>query len=173
MGSAEHPSKMRASAILLLILGLLAVTPFTAAYWDGVNDMPPSGRHDVDSDGDGLSDAMDDDDDNDGILDDHDNDDDGDASSITTRMMMVTVYRMTMMTMMIMTASLTERRMMTVTAWIMTRTTTMMEMASTTTMTHPMNCNFRTNNAYLCINLTSDLNLTTTAQRSISFLLSV
>merc|ERR1712226_890379 len=79
MGSAEHPSKMRASAILLLILGLLAVTPFTAAYWDGVNDMPPSGRHDVDSDGDGLSDAMDDDDDNDGILDDHDNDDDGDG----------------------------------------------------------------------------------------------
>merc|ERR1712179_159209 len=51
MGSAEHPSKMRASAILLLTLGLLAVTPFTAAYWDGVNDMPPSGRHDVDSDG--------------------------------------------------------------------------------------------------------------------------
>merc|ERR1712226_1559951 len=146
MGSAEHPSKMRASAILLLTLGLLAVTPFTAAYWDGVNDMPPSGRHDVDSDGDGLSTlwmtmimtmmAM--------------------ASSITTRMMMVTVYRMTMMTMMIMTASLTERRMMTVTAWIMTRTTTMMEMASTTTMTHPMNCNFRTNNAYLCINLTSE-----------------
>merc|ERR1712010_414614 len=79
MGSAEHPSKMRASAILLLTLGLLAVTPFTAAYWDGVNDMPPSGRHDVDSDGDGLSDAMDDDDDNDGILDDHDNDDDGDG----------------------------------------------------------------------------------------------
>merc|ERR1712105_103841 len=77
MGSAEHPSKMRASAILLLTLGLLAVTPFTAAYWDGVNDMPPSGRHDVDSDGDGLSDAMDDDDDNDGILDDHDDDDDG------------------------------------------------------------------------------------------------
>merc|ERR1712179_341414 len=76
MGSAEHPSKMRASAILLLTLGLLAVTPFTAAYWDGVNDMPPSGRHDVDSDGDGLSDAMDDDDDNDGILDDHDDDDD-------------------------------------------------------------------------------------------------
>merc|ERR1711934_1056761 len=74
MGSAEHPSKMRASAILLLTLGLLAVTPFTAAYWDGVNDMPPSGRHDVDSDGDGLSDAMDDDDDNDGILDDDDND---------------------------------------------------------------------------------------------------
>ena len=34
---------------------------------------------DVDSDGDGLSDAVDDDDDNDGILDDHDNDDDGDG----------------------------------------------------------------------------------------------
>merc|ERR1712226_258434 len=77
MGSAEHPSKMRASAILLLTLGLLAVTPFTAAYWDGVNDMPPSGRHDVDSDGDGLSDAMDDDD-GDGILD-NDEDDDGDG----------------------------------------------------------------------------------------------
>merc|ERR1712179_162266 len=76
--SAEHPSKMRASAILLLTLGLLAVTPFTAAYWDGVNDMPPSGRHDVDSDGDGLSDAMDDDDGNDGILD-NDEDDDGDG----------------------------------------------------------------------------------------------
>ena len=34
---------------------------------------------DVDSDGDGLSDAEDDDDDNDGILDDHDDDDDGDG----------------------------------------------------------------------------------------------
>ena len=34
---------------------------------------------DVDSDGDGLSDAVDDDDDNDGILDDHDDDDDGDG----------------------------------------------------------------------------------------------
>merc|ERR1712226_1258838 len=89
MGSAEHPSKMRASAILLLILGLLAVTPFTAAYWDGVNDMPPSGRHDVDSDGDGLSDAMDDDndgipdgeedDDGDGMDNDEDDDDDGDG----------------------------------------------------------------------------------------------
>merc|ERR1712010_424798 len=78
MGSAEHPSKMRASAILLLTLGLLAVTPFTAAYWDGVNDMPPSGRHDVDSDGDGLSDANDDDDDNDGIPD-GEEDDDGDG----------------------------------------------------------------------------------------------
>merc|ERR1719402_837207 len=41
--------------------------------------MPPSGRNDVDSDGDGLSDAVDDDDDNDGILDDHDDDDDGDG----------------------------------------------------------------------------------------------
>merc|ERR1712010_346770 len=77
MGSAEHPSKMRASAILLLTLGLLAVTPFTAAYWDGVNDMPPSGRHDVDSDGDGLSDAMDDD--GDGLQNDDDDDDDNDG----------------------------------------------------------------------------------------------
>merc|ERR1712038_2014189 len=40
---------------------------------------PPSGRNDIDSDGDGLSDAVDDDDDNDGILDDHDDDDDGDG----------------------------------------------------------------------------------------------
>merc|ERR1711934_1256104 len=79
MGSAEHPSKMRASAILLLTLGLLAVTPFTAAYWDGVNDMPPSGRHDVDSDGDGLSDAMDEDDDGDGLQNDDDDDDDNDG----------------------------------------------------------------------------------------------
>merc|ERR1712029_623635 len=39
----------------------------------------PSGRHDVDSDGDGLADSIDDYDDNDGILDDHDNDDDGDG----------------------------------------------------------------------------------------------
>ena len=40
------------------------------------NFFPPD---DVDSDGDGLSDAVDDDDDNDGILDDHDDDDDGDG----------------------------------------------------------------------------------------------
>ena len=40
------------------------------------NQYPPD---DVDSDGDGLSDAVDDDDDNDGILDDHDDDDDGDG----------------------------------------------------------------------------------------------
>merc|ERR1711971_1522265 len=57
----------------------LVVAPLASAYWDGVNDMPPSGRNDVDSDGDGLSDAVDDDDDNDGILDDHDDDDDGDG----------------------------------------------------------------------------------------------
>ena len=64
-------------------------------FADGVNDMPPSGKSkricklqtypnksysdNVDSDKDGISDAMDDDDDNDGILDDHDNDDDGDG----------------------------------------------------------------------------------------------
>merc|ERR1711890_85223 len=70
---------MRAHSVLLLFLGLLAITPFTVAYWDGVNDMPPSGRHDVDSDGDGLADSLDDDDDNDGVHDDHDNDDDGDG----------------------------------------------------------------------------------------------
>merc|ERR1711953_863041 len=69
-------SKMRG---VILLVALLAIAPFASAYWDGVNDMPPSGRNDVDSDGDGLSDAVDDDDDNDGILDDHDNDDDGDG----------------------------------------------------------------------------------------------
>merc|ERR1711962_315839 len=61
-------------SVVLLFLGLLSITPFTVGFWDGVNDMPPSGRHDVDSDGDGLADSIDDDDDNDGILDDHDND---------------------------------------------------------------------------------------------------
>merc|ERR1712110_434571 len=64
---------------ILFLLAILAVAPMASAYWDGVNDMPPSGRNDVDSDGDGLSDAVDDDDDNDGILDDHDEDDDGDG----------------------------------------------------------------------------------------------
>merc|ERR1739842_127551 len=63
----------------LILLSLLAIAPLSSAYWDGVNDMPPSGRNDVDSDGDGMSDAEDDDDDNDGILDDHDDDDDGDG----------------------------------------------------------------------------------------------
>merc|ERR1712038_777437 len=64
---------------VFFLLAILAVAPMASAYWDGVNDMPPSGRNDIDSDGDGLSDAVDDDDDNDGILDDHDNDDDGDG----------------------------------------------------------------------------------------------
>merc|ERR1711972_678172 len=64
---------------VFFLLALLVVAPLASAYWDGVNDMPPSGRNDVDSDGDGLSDAVDDDDDNDGILDDHDDDDDGDG----------------------------------------------------------------------------------------------
>merc|ERR1712045_882265 len=59
------------------IFFLLAILAVASAYWDGVNDMPPSGRNDVDSDGDGMSDAEDDDDD--GILDDHDDDDDGDG----------------------------------------------------------------------------------------------
>merc|ERR1712079_857612 len=59
------------------IFFLLAILAVASAYWDGVNDMPPSGRNDVDSDGDGLSDAVDDDDDNDGILDDDDDDGDG------------------------------------------------------------------------------------------------
>merc|ERR1712089_81052 len=68
--------RMRAVSVVLLLLGLLSITPFTVGFWDGVNDMPPSGRHDVDSDGDGLADSIDDDDDNDGILDDHDDDDD-------------------------------------------------------------------------------------------------
>merc|ERR1712127_765035 len=60
---------------VLIILSLLAIAPLASAYWDGVKDMPPSGRSDVDSDGDGMSDAVDNDDDNDGILDDHDDDD--------------------------------------------------------------------------------------------------
>merc|ERR1712098_529126 len=76
MGRVSLDSKMRG---VFLLVALLAIAPFAAAYWDGVNDMPPSGRNDVDSDGDGLSDAVDDDDDNDGILDDHDEDDDGDG----------------------------------------------------------------------------------------------
>merc|ERR1711936_860523 len=64
---------------IFFLLAILTVAPMASAYWDGVNDMPPSGRNDIDSDGDGLSDAVDDDDDNDGILDDHDDDDDGDG----------------------------------------------------------------------------------------------
>merc|ERR1712083_868249 len=73
---------------IFFLLAILAVAPMASAYWDGVNDMPPSGRNDVDSDGDGLSDAVDDDDDNDGILDDHgdgienDEDDDDDNDGI-------------------------------------------------------------------------------------------
>merc|ERR1712098_576263 len=63
----------------LLLVCFLCVLPLASTFWDGVNDLPPSGRHDLDSDKDGLSDAMDDDDDNDGVSDDHDNDDDGDG----------------------------------------------------------------------------------------------
>merc|ERR1711990_285561 len=75
MGECSPHLRMRG---IFFLLALLLVAPLASAYWDGVNDMPPSGRNDVDSDGDGLSDAVDDDDDNDGILDD-DDDDDGDG----------------------------------------------------------------------------------------------
>merc|ERR1719193_1009458 len=51
---------------LLLLLGLLFVTGPQVSAWG-----------DVDSDGDGISDAEDDDDDNDGLLDNEDDDDDG------------------------------------------------------------------------------------------------
>merc|ERR1712055_753136 len=70
---------LRMRNFLFLLTFLFTLTTLTSAYWDGVNDMPPSGRSDVDSDRDGLSDAVDDDDDNDGIPDDHDDDDDGDG----------------------------------------------------------------------------------------------
>merc|ERR1711874_661738 len=74
----SFPRRMLRS--LLLWVTLLALSPLVAAYWDGVNDMPPSGRSDVDSDDDGLSDAEDDEDDNDdGIDNDDDDDDDNDG----------------------------------------------------------------------------------------------
>merc|ERR1719431_1901026 len=98
----------------LLLLSLLAIAPPSSAYWDGVNDMPPSGRNDVDSDGDDMSDAEDDDDDNDGILDDHDDDDDGDGILDNDEDDDGDACRMMRMTMMIMTASLMEKRTMTV-----------------------------------------------------------
>merc|ERR1712177_147384 len=72
----RHQSMMERS---LLLVCFLCVLPLASTFWDGVNDLPPSGRHDLDSDKDGLSDAMDDDDDNDGVSDDHDEDDDGDG----------------------------------------------------------------------------------------------
>merc|ERR1712179_312398 len=68
----------RMKEIIFLLGFLLASSHLTLAYWDGENNMPPSGRSDRDSDGDGISDAMDDDDDNDGVHDDID-DDDGDG----------------------------------------------------------------------------------------------
>merc|ERR1712055_1274990 len=79
MGSSLPGLRMR--NFLFLLTFLFTLTTLTSAYWDGVNDMPPSGRSDVDSDRDGLSDAVDkddDDDDNDGIPD-EDEDDDGDG----------------------------------------------------------------------------------------------
>merc|ERR1712179_597740 len=69
----------RMKEIIFLLGFLLASSHLTLAYWDGENNMPPSGRSDRDSDGDGISDAMDDDDDNDGVHDDIDDDDDGDG----------------------------------------------------------------------------------------------
>merc|ERR1712130_731440 len=63
---------------VFFLLALLVVAPLASAYWDGVNDMPPSGRNDVDSDGDGLLDN-DEDDDGDGIENDEDDDDDNDG----------------------------------------------------------------------------------------------
>merc|ERR1712002_936824 len=70
---------MERSLVLVCLVSVLCLLPLASTFWDGVNDLPPSGRHDLDSDKDGLSDAMDDDDDNDGVSDDHDNDDDGDG----------------------------------------------------------------------------------------------
>merc|ERR1712037_923241 len=70
---------------IFFLLGLLHVAPLSSAYWDGVNDMPPSGRNDVDSDGDGMSDDddgildNDEDDDGDGLQNDEDDDDDNDG----------------------------------------------------------------------------------------------
>merc|ERR1712090_69056 len=80
MGSqGPIPDTMTRSLLLAL---LLCVIPLASTFWDGVNDMPPSGRHDLDSDKDGVSDAADDDDDNDGVLDDHDNDEDDDGDGV-------------------------------------------------------------------------------------------
>merc|ERR1712179_802417 len=80
----------RMKEIIFLLGFLLASSHLTLAYWDGENNMPPSGRSDRDSDGDGISDAMDDDDDNDGVHDDIDDDDgikdkdeDDDADGLT------------------------------------------------------------------------------------------
>merc|ERR1712105_552356 len=75
--SSQGPIPDTMTRSLLLAL-LLCVIPLASAFWDGVNDMPPSGRHDLDSDTDGLSDAADNDDDNDGI-EDAEEDDDGDG----------------------------------------------------------------------------------------------
>merc|ERR1712008_260866 len=75
MGRPPVPPLRLTMKGVLIILSLLAIAPLASAYWDGVNDMPPSGRSDFDSDGDDMSDAVD----NDGILDDHDDDDDGDG----------------------------------------------------------------------------------------------
>merc|ERR1712026_161508 len=61
-------SHNRAMTKLVLLLGLCLLTATVTAFWG-----------DVDSDQDGLSDAVDDDDDNDGIPDNQDDDDDGDG----------------------------------------------------------------------------------------------
>merc|ERR1712029_654946 len=82
---------------LLILLGVFLLTGVATAFWG-----------DVDSDQDGLTDAVDDDDDNDGIPDNQDDDDDGDGipdqdedhdgdgiSNEETKMMMGTVWKMT------------------------------------------------------------------------------
>merc|ERR1712130_36831 len=61
-------SHNRAMTKLVLLLGLCLLAATVTAFWG-----------DVDSDQDGLSDAVDDDDDNDGIPDNQDDDDDGDG----------------------------------------------------------------------------------------------
>merc|ERR1711878_251617 len=67
MGVSSGPAKMNKS--LLLLLGIFLLSGIASAGFWG----------DVDSDQDGLTDAVDDDDDNDGILDNQDDDDDGDG----------------------------------------------------------------------------------------------
>merc|ERR1712203_516919 len=109
MGVSPGPAKMNKSLLLLGICLLSGIA--TAGFWG-----------DVDSDQDGLTDAVDDDDDNDGILDTQDDDDDGDGIPDDEEDYDGEVFPMKMILMMMETACSMETRMMTVTVWKMMRT---------------------------------------------------
>merc|ERR1712013_807075 len=68
--SAGYYSLRNMKAVLIFLSCLVMASQVSAAFWA-----------DVDSDGDGLTDVIDDDDDNDGFLDTEDGDDDGDGIS--------------------------------------------------------------------------------------------